>query len=223
MEFLESQVTVMESNVPRLPSAVKEKARVASKQELRNARSRSTDIDRHFPVLLATRQRTSSPVDVRFRALFRNLADCTSTSQCGFLRPPCTSLLWFSFKVLPTSAIVFSWPGGCCLPAWLSDRAVPLILTPLMSFTTVTLSIFYDFSPLKFWRPPQPCLGIHKIYLSIYSGSHPFYAKLWTCSCWPKTYDKKRYGKYEKSWDGLPSSPKSKRGQKPFGILCVIP
>ena len=38
-------------------------------------------------------------------------------------------------------------------------------------------------------------------------------------SCWPKTYGKKHMEKYEKSWDGLPSSPKSKRGQKPFGIL----
>ena len=30
---------------------------------------------------------------------------------------------------------------------------------------------------------------------------------------------KKIWKKYEKSWDGLSSSPKSKRGQKPFGIL----
>ena len=51
-----------------------------------------------------------------------------------------------------------------------------------------------------------------------YSGSHLFYAKLWTVAD-QKPMVKKIWKKYEKLWDGLPSSPKSKRGQKPFGIL----
>ena len=42
-------------------------------------------------------------------------------------------------------------------------------------------------------------------------------------SCWPKPMVKKIWKKYEKLWDGLPSSPKSKRGQKPFGILPLSP
>ena len=41
-------------------------------------------------------------------------------------------------------------------------------------------------------------------------------------SCWPKTYGKKDMEKYVKTWDGVPSSPKSKRGQKPFRILPSI-
>ena len=55
-----------------------------------------------------------------------------------------------------------------------------------------------------------------------YSGSHLFYAKLWTVAD-QKPMVKKIWKKYGKSWDGLPSSPKSKRGQKPFGILPWSP
>ena len=54
--------------------------------------------------------------------------------------------------------------------------------------------------------------------MSCYSGSHLFYAKLWTVAD-QKPMVKKIWKKYEKSRDGLPSSPKSKTGQKPFGIL----
>ena len=66
------------------------------------------------------------------------------------------------------------------------------------------------------------CLDAHRHPLwqkeSNYSRSHLFYAKLWTVAD-QKPMVKKIWKKYEKSWDGLPSSPKSKRGQKPFGIL----
>ena len=58
------------------------------------------------------------------------------------------------------------------------------------------------------------------VLFSVYSGSHLFYAKLWTVAD-QKRMVKKIWKKYEKSWDGLPSSPKSKRGQKPFGITII--
>ena len=53
-----------------------------------------------------------------------------------------------------------------------------------------------------------------------YSGFHFFYAKLWTVA-YEKPMVKKVWKKYEKSWDGLPSSPKLKRGGQAFGILAI--
>ena len=53
-----------------------------------------------------------------------------------------------------------------------------------------------------------------------YSGFHFFYAKLWTVA-YEKPMVKKVWKKYEKSCDGQPSSPKSKRGGQAFGILAM--
>ena len=63
----------------------------------------------------------------------------------------------------------------------------------------------------------QKLLGL----CGLYSESHPFYAKLWTVAD-QKPMVKKIWKKYEKSWDGLPSSPKIKKRTKTLRDPTII-
>ena len=124
------------------------------------------------------------------------LRACTKNHWCGTL---------ISCSKTVTCAVSVQW--------WFSSNPhhhamkIIFLITPKEIFVLLTSSVC-----LKKSEKENRTLKT----INDYSGSHPFYAKLWTVAD-QKPMVKKIWKKYEKSWDGLPSSPNQKEDKNPSG------
>ena len=121
------------------------------------------------------------------------------TNQCHSLR----TLYWFVLCNLQ----IFS---GCVCHLEQLHAQSPFLFPIVFS---INLIPFFDICSVDLLAVFQPgCSGMQWISFFLRKTLN---SRLW------KTHGKKGMEKYEKSCDGLPSSPKSKRGGQAFGILAI--